>query len=86
MILNSILKKNLNNMQKNTTPSPPPRTLSLKVLDLKFSKKFNANQDNDLIDFLRNNPFQTAVEAHNQTNFPGTVRTARNKEKFGIEK
>ena len=27
--------------------------------------------------FLRNNPFQTAAEAHNQTNFPVTVRTAR---------
>lgn len=45
----------------------------------------NENQDNDLIDFLRNNPFQTAVEAHNQTNFPGTVRTARNRIKKNSE-
>ena len=52
----------------------------------KWQKKIsNENQDNGLIDFLRNNPFQTAVEAHNQTNFPGTVRTAINRIKKNSE-
>ncbi|KAK9681176.1 Helix-turn-helix domain [Popillia japonica] len=35
--------------------------------------------DENLIQFLRNNPFESVVTAINRTNFPGHVRTARNR-------
>lgn len=41
----------------------------------------NEQQDNNLVTFLENHPFQTAVEAQRQTNFPGSVRVARRRVK-----
>ncbi|KAK9753613.1 hypothetical protein QE152_g1949 [Popillia japonica] len=35
--------------------------------------------DENLIQFLRNNPFESVVTAINRTNFPGHVCTARNR-------
>lgn len=36
-------------------------------------------QDRELINFLRNNPFKTATVAKEETNFPGSANTARNR-------
>jgi hypothetical protein len=33
--------------------------------------------DVNLIQVLRENPFNSVTEAHNETNFPGSLRTAR---------
>lgn len=41
----------------------------------------NEEQDNRLVTFLENHPFQTAVEAHRQTEFPGSVWVARRRVK-----
>lgn len=35
------------------------------------------NQDHELVQFLRDNPFQTAVKAKEESNFPGSANTAR---------
>ncbi|KAK9692563.1 hypothetical protein QE152_g35078 [Popillia japonica] len=35
--------------------------------------------DENLIQFMRNNPFESVVTAINRTNFPGHDRTARNR-------
>lgn len=37
----------------------------------------NVQQDNNLVNFVRANPFVTAITARQDTNFPGSVRTAR---------
>lgn len=36
-----------------------------------------ANEDYQLVQFLRDNPFETAVNAREETNFPGSANTAR---------
>lgn len=43
-------------------------------------------QDTRLVTFLENHPFETAVEARRQTDFPGSVRVARRrvKERSGL--
>jgi hypothetical protein len=37
----------------------------------------NVQQDNNLVNFVRVNPFATAIMACQGTYFPGTVRTAQ---------
>jgi hypothetical protein len=39
----------------------------------------------NLIQVLRENPFNSVTEAHNETNFPGSLRTARCRVKEGSE-
>jgi hypothetical protein len=39
----------------------------------------------NLIQVLRENPFNSVTEAHNETNFPGSLRTARRRVKEGSE-
>jgi hypothetical protein len=41
--------------------------------------------DVNLIQVLRENPFNSITQAHNETNFPGSVRTARRRVKEGSE-
>jgi transposase len=41
--------------------------------------------DVNLIQVLRENPFNSVTEAHNETNFPGSLRTARRRVKEGSE-
>lgn len=44
-----------------------------------IEKKISTPEDGkNLIQFLKDNPFETAVSEVNRTNFPGHVRTARN--------
>ena len=38
--------------------------------------------DNTLIQYLRENPFKTAVLAQNVTDFPGSVRTAQRRIRY----
>lgn len=38
-------------------------------------------EDYNLVNFLENHPFETAIEARHMTNFPGSVRTARRRVK-----
>lgn len=41
--------------------------------------------DGNLVDFIRENPFQCVVDALAETNFPGSVRTARRRIKNGSD-
>lgn len=48
-------------------------------------RKSNNQEDENLINYLRENPFQTAVNAISETNFPASVPTACRRIKLGSE-
>jgi transposase len=46
----------------------------------------NENEDNALVEYLQQNPFDTAVKAREETHFPGSLRTAQRRMKQSVLK